>query len=147
MDSDQRAPFAFGSTAIYHCDQGFHLSGDSELSCSHGIGTVGRWNGTEPSCDCKSNKWVLECSITNFLHKNLYLAILCEDLPNFENGKILYEMDADESPPYDYGTRAIYSCIEGFSPEGNYTTRICGDGDTIIGKWNGTEPLCQRKPT
>ena len=69
-DSDQVAPFAFNTRVTYACDKGFHLSGDSVLTCSNGNGTMGRWSGMEPCCDRKSyNNGLLECSITDSLHK------------------------------------------------------------------------------
>ena len=72
---------------------------------------------------------------------------MCGALPNIDNGRIFYEMDGDENAPYDYRTRATYVCDKGFFLEGNYATRVCGDGNRTAGEWNGTEPLCQRKPT
>ena len=45
--------FEFGTTAIYECDVGFGLSGDSTVRICRGDGTstTGEWTGTAPTCD------------------------------------------------------------------------------------------------
>ena len=56
------------------------------------------------------------------------------------NGAINYGPDTSE--PFDFRTRATYSCSEGFYlPVGGNAERICeGDGSSTSGVWSGTAP-------
>ena len=40
-----------GSTAVYACNIGYLLVGDSERVCQ---GTVSGWSGSEPTCQCEN---------------------------------------------------------------------------------------------
>ena len=51
MDDDDMAPFDHGVIATYSCQDGYSLSGDAVRSCREHNGTMGTWNGTEPSCE------------------------------------------------------------------------------------------------
>ena len=51
-DVDGVAPFNFSTTAMYTCDEGYALVGDSERNCT-GSGVNGTWDGFTPTCECK----------------------------------------------------------------------------------------------
>ena len=51
MDGDGMAPYDYGATATFSCDEGFHLNGAYTRTCGDGTGTLGIWNGSEPICD------------------------------------------------------------------------------------------------
>ena len=41
---------AENSTAIYTCEVGYNLTGESTRTCETNASGNGEWNGTEPSC-------------------------------------------------------------------------------------------------
>ena len=50
------SPHEFGTVAEYMCNTGFGLSGEAARTCvddSGGETTIGIWNGTAPTCECK----------------------------------------------------------------------------------------------
>ena len=51
MDDNGVAPFDHGAIATYTCNQGFLLNGDFIRTCGDGMGTMGSWSGSAPSCD------------------------------------------------------------------------------------------------
>ena len=51
MDDDDMAPYDHGVIATYSCQVGYSLSGDVMRTCREHNGTMGAWNGTEPSCE------------------------------------------------------------------------------------------------
>ena len=55
FSSDRTAPFEFGTTATYSCDDNHVLSvGDTVRTCvSDGSSDVGVWSGSELFCLCK----------------------------------------------------------------------------------------------
>lgn len=58
------------------------------------------------------------------------------------NGNISFSESINGS--YPFGATASYSCITGYSLVPSPTVRTCkGDGTTVIGEFNGNEPLCQ----
>ena len=53
MDDDEMAPYDHGVIATYSCKVGYSLSGDAMRVCREHNGTMGAWNGTEPTCMSK----------------------------------------------------------------------------------------------
>lgn len=49
-----------GSSIVYHCKQGFVLSGDTQRVCKPN----GRWSGSEPTCKSKFLLCKSVCSIS-----------------------------------------------------------------------------------
>ena len=48
---DNTAPFDIGTTATYHCFNGYHLAGgDTVRVCKKGGSGGNFWNGTAPIC-------------------------------------------------------------------------------------------------
>ena len=70
----------------------------------------------------------------------IFVAVTCSALSTDVNGVISYSPDTSE--PFDFGTRATYSCTEGFYlPVGGNIERMCeGDGSSTSGVWSGTAP-------
>lgn len=52
--------------------------------------------------------------------------------------------DPDMTPDFDLGTTATYTCAEDSILIGD-SSRVCteGDGESVVGEWSGTAPLCQ----
>ena len=48
-EGDGTAPFPVGTIAIYSCDSGYRLEGESVRLCEQN-GTVVNWNGTAACC-------------------------------------------------------------------------------------------------
>ncbi len=71
-------------------------------------------------------------------------AITCSALTAIENGMIVYS--SDTTPPYDYGTTAVYECDTGYEiTSGDKNINCTGDGTTQSGDWNGFPAMCSRK--
>ncbi len=71
----------------------------------------------------------------------MHIVAICPALPTIANGVMEYHVVEDlfnSTILYMLnGTVATYTCNDGFSLDGNTTTRIC---DTR--NWTGTEPMC-----
>ncbi len=74
----------------------------------------------------------------------LHAVIVCPPLPAITNGMISYS--PDDTPDYDLGTNATYTCEAGFYLEGN-EVRMCVEdhGMDAIKVWSGWEPSCACK--
>ena len=70
----------------------------------------------------------------NYIHY-MCTAILCPKLYDPENGSV---KDGDNRP----GTKAVYSCDDGFELVGD-RKRLC----QYDGTWDGEVPTCERKET
>ena len=71
-------------------------------------------------------------------------AIECPALADLTNGTIVYA--SDTIAPYDFGTTATHSCDPGYSFDDDELIRTCvGDGSSITGEWDMSEPTCERK--
>ena len=59
FSSDRIAPFEFGTTATYSCDNGYMLTGgDTVRTCAgDGSSDIGAWSGAAPTCQCKEMKY------------------------------------------------------------------------------------------
>ena len=76
--------------------------------------------------------------------KFLFAAITCDDLPDPDNGNILFM--ADDTAPFDLGTVATFKCYPGFVLVGAFENFTCmADHVNDIGFWDGTAPACERK--
>lgn len=67
-----------------------------------------------------------------------FLAIVCDDLEDLENGMFRLSHTKD-GPPLE-GTDVIYKCDEGFKLEGSFTRHCLKDGS-----WSGRTPECKGK--
>ena len=50
--------------------------------------------------------------------------------------------DSNTTSPFDFGTTATYTCIEGYTLSGSETRMCKGDGLSVQGEWSGTTPIC-----
>ena len=58
--------FIYGTVATYSCSPGFSLSSTQSRVCvGDGNGTVGRFNGSEPSCEGRSKERHLQTNNFN----------------------------------------------------------------------------------
>ena len=72
---------------------------------------------------------------------SLSTAIECSALAELTNGAIVYA--SDTTAPYVFGTTATHSCNSGYSLVG-YEIRTCGgNGSSISGEWELSEPSCE----
>ena len=58
------------------------------------------------------------------------------------NGAIVYA--SDTTAPYDFGTTATHSCNSGYSLVGVEVRTCGGDGSSVTGGWDSSEPTCER---
>ena len=73
----------------------------------------------------------------------LFVTVVCDGLEPIVNGMISYDME----PPYAVGTRATYTCNQGYelSAAGD-PMRTCEEvSDGSGGSFRGTAPTCQRR--
>ena len=78
----------------------------------------------------------------------IHVAVIqCPPLQPIANGFITYS--PDNTPDYDIGTLATYTCDEGFAFASALTIQLrnCNDDDGMdaIGVWGGSAPTCVRK--
>ena len=66
--------------------------------------------------------------------------IVCEALELLEDGSVTYSVG--EGDPLVFGTSATYSCDIGYSLMGEEIRTCGGNGSSVTGEWNGTEPTC-----
>ena len=66
--------------------------------------------------------------------------IVCEALELLEDGNVTYSVG--EGDPLVFGTIATYSCDIGYSLLGVEIQTCEGNGSSVTGGWNGTEPTC-----
>ena len=67
-------------------------------------------------------------------------AIVCQELGPLDDGSVTYSVA--EGDPLVFGTRATYSCDMGYSLMGEEIRTCGGNGSSVVGEWNGTEPTC-----
>ncbi|CAH1777847.1 unnamed protein product [Owenia fusiformis] len=104
-----------GAVAVYFCDEGFVLNGNSTRECLSSV-IEAEWSGDDPICEP-----LLEC----------------EPLEAPGNGS-LQLINGETSN----GAVAVYSCNEGFVLNGN-STRVCSSS-VIEAEWSGDEAICER---
>ncbi len=124
--------------ATHECIEGFALTGQLTRTCELSNETHGMWSGSPPACDCE-----LIGQISSFLFKpttNL-AAIVCPAL-NISNGRVYYRDDVDGRFPYDFSSIAYFECNKAHRLIGN-DTRVCGNGEGIVGEWSGETPMCE----
>ena len=51
-----------GSVAVYFCDDGYTLQGDSTRECL----STGLWNGSTPLCDGRPNSYLISIEVHHF---------------------------------------------------------------------------------
>ena len=68
-------------------------------------------------------------------------AIFCPMLSDLRNGKISYDLTANEDLPF--GTVVSYSCNAGHMLVGDETRKCTGGSSSILGYFDGIEPVCQ----
>ncbi len=68
---------------------------------------------------------------------------MCSEL-SLTNGAVEYIGDNDGSAPYDLNTRAVHSCNEGYTLDGQIE-RNCNkiSGENV--EWDGSAPTCHCK--
>ena len=64
---------------------------------------------------------------------------MCPSLDAISNGVIQYSPDT--FPPFDYQTRATYTCNTGFYLQGLFFAQTCVTGEV----WDGSPPICRRE--
>ncbi len=161
FDVDTTAPFDFGTTATYSCNDGFFLEGNTVRNCEgDGSRRTGLWDGTAPVCTgmCTHLMHVrmapnLSTYIRRFISKLvcipqslilhcLFVAITCINLNAPTNGIITFS--AGTTAPYDYQTTATYSCNTGYGLSGKDSVRTClGSTTGVGGEWSATAPTCE----
>ena len=81
-----RGEYTFGSQAIYHCNRGFILWGNSHRTCTE----KGEWSGSLPTCR----------------------KVSCGD-PSFIQNSAMEHLDEEESTSWN--AVVTYSCLPGFT--------------------------------
>ena len=82
-----------------------------------------------------------------YIYSHPCAAVMCPDLPNPTNGRIVYGSDSEAL--FDVSTIATYMCDEGYGPATpSSITRTClvSATDTTtnpIGDWFGSAPTCE----
>uniref|UniRef100_A0A8C9RB51 Selectin E n=1 Tax=Scleropages formosus TaxID=113540 RepID=A0A8C9RB51_SCLFO len=95
---------SFNSTCEFTCNEGFQLSGSSEILCDSG----GMWTGTVPSCK------VVECGAIMPPSQG---RVICDDLHQ----------------TFSFGTSCHFSCEEGYSLDGDATVNCTSSGNWTAG--------------
>ncbi len=70
-------------------------------------------------------------------------AITCSGLSDPTNGMVNFAVDT--TSPFDYQTRATYSCNSGYGLTSGDTVRTCEGSRNGPGEWTGTAPFCEGK--
>ncbi|XP_064384817.1 E-selectin-like [Halichondria panicea] len=121
---DVRNNYALNVVATYNCDNGFSLVGDRTRMCT-GEGSsssIGTFDGVDPTCE----------------------PITCPSIPSTNNGSIDFgRASPNENSTYAFNVVATYNCDTGFSLVGDNTRNCTGDGNSIIGAFDGSAPNCQ----
>ena len=75
----------------------------------------------------------------------MFFAVLaqCPPLSEIANGIISYF--PDNTPDYNIGTVAFYSCNQGYELRGGNVIRTCADADGRGGAFIEQAPTCERK--
>ena len=68
--------------------------------------------------------------------------IQCPVLDSISNGDVTITPAAGSSSSLDYGAVARHSCMNGYYLDGNVIRTCTGDGTTMLGLWDGSEPRC-----
>ncbi len=71
----------------------------------------------------------------------MYTAILCESIPNPDNGFIRFSESSSDA--FNFETTATYVCNDGFGLSGRNINRTCVVSDNGPGEWTGTAPTCE----
>ena len=144
-----------GSRAVYSCDHGYKLYGDSYITCDYGV-----WKGKIPICKRKKFSAVLDTQTWTqaYKYKGLHLDHIQYrtlyhkrklTFDNYENDTIPTAIPCPKLTPPEYGSvdvkghshgsRAIYSCDHGY--------KLYGDSYITCdyGVWKGKIPICKRK--
>ncbi|CAI8007489.1 hypothetical protein GBAR_LOCUS5223 [Geodia barretti] len=110
--------------------------------------STGSWTGTTPQCECDTGYravtvsgrqicqtesmhftsigWLSSCSNTF-----CFSGLRCPELQNPADGSVTYDS-------LHVGSRAVYTCSQGFRLVGCDSVRTCGSD----GAWSGQPPLC-----
>lgn len=115
-----------GSIAEYSCVEDYWLNGEAKLKCTR----EGKWSSDAPSCERRSNLFLLNPTIFHYL---LFLVITCDE-PEVPVGSYVIG--------YDFN---IHSSIEYHCEPGNLligeAIHECGS----TGEWSGAIPICECK--
>ena len=151
VDSDN---LEFGTQAIYSCDNGFSLVGNTTRTCTgDGSITTGSFDEEAPTCESEYPVNILHkycvCLCDSRCTLSFHAAIICPALSDPINGKIEYD-GGDTSTnnnqlqiPFD--TMATYTCVIGFALIGNDIRTCTGDGSSTTGAFSGIDPTCERE--
>lgn len=141
---DTLEPFSFGSRCNFTCQEGYHLTGDTALTCL----ASGQWNKPTPTCTGGSQNWCrgsLKTTQTSWKCTKLYTALMskCVSFP-------VVQCDSLKAPPsasmqcqdplgvYSYGSICTIQCEEGFDLIGTNMMKCSSRGN-----WSHALPVCQ----
>ena len=120
-----------GSVAIYSCDYGYKLEGNSRRECEHS----GYWSGKQPEC-IKSKLDELysvhASGLNNVIISIYFREVLCKDVQSPDYGRVEHEGT-------HVGAKATYTCNDGYKLVGSQKRRCL-----ISGYWSGKEPICKK---
>ena len=120
----------FGETAIYSCNTGYNLVGDTTRTC----GATGAWSGSEPTCECMLLLSNIPIKYVHNVYEFLFsTAVDCGTLTDTANGQV------NHTAGTTFAETATYSCNTGYNLVGD-NTRTC----QATGEWSGSAPTCER---
>ena len=118
------------NTAIYTCDTGYNLTGDTVRICQ----SNGYWNGSDSTCSRKlpiAHVAILIVTENQLLYFSMHAVVDCGNLTVPMNGMV------NTSSGTNSLMRATYTCNTGYTLTGE-ATRACQSNGT----WSGSEPTC-----
>ncbi|XP_022615363.1 E-selectin-like isoform X1 [Seriola dumerili] len=93
------APYSYNSTCEVRCDEGYELSGGSQMRCEH----TGRWTASVPACTIKK----------------------CSPIFSPVTGNVTC---VDTLEPFSFGSRCNFNCQEGYNLTGDSTLTCLASG-------------------
>ncbi len=143
----------FGTQAIYSCDNGFSLVGNTTRTCTgDGTNTTGSFDEEAPTCEGEYPVNVLKycmCLCDSRCTPSFHAAIVCHALRHPINGEIEYDGEDTSANnnrrQIPFGTMATYTCVKGFALIGNDIRTCTGDGSSTTGAFSGIDPTCERE--
>ena len=84
--------------------------------------------------------WLCYCCLVYILSLSV---IQCPQLNAPANGNVqMIAPPGIRATPQDYGAVARYTCNSGYYLDGNQIRNCVGDGTSIAGNWDGSQPSC-----
>ena len=129
-----------GSKALYTCDRGYLLFGQSLHTCQ----VNGLWSGVTPVCKgklilissfniCSIEIWEIHVSTFTKQSCIIYSVVDCGSPSKLISGSVTFFSTI-------FGSTATYSCDHGYVMVGQ-SIHIC----QVDGNWSGRKPLCKSK--